>query len=106
MLPSITDDEPGVHGAVVTGMHGMGVRTPSAAAVAEATVGFAIDEHIPKGRILTMGTLSIIFAAGIKLVMVLLVGKTTSELGAKPKLHMSVAPMQTCIAIFPPSNVL
>lgn len=33
----------GAHGAVMTGMQGMGVRTPYAAAVAEATVGFAMD---------------------------------------------------------------
>jgi hypothetical protein len=34
---------PGLHGAVITGIHGIGVRTPIAAAVAEATCGFAID---------------------------------------------------------------
>ena len=33
---------PGVHGATITGMQGMGVSTPAAAAVAEATVGFAM----------------------------------------------------------------
>jgi hypothetical protein len=49
-------DAPGDHGAVVIGMHGIGVSTPSAAAVAAATIGFAVDWHIPNGRILTMGT--------------------------------------------------
>ena len=34
---------PGAHGAVITGTQGIGVSTPIAAAVAEATVGFAID---------------------------------------------------------------
>jgi len=34
---------PGAHGAAITGMHGIGVRTPIAAAVAEATVGLDID---------------------------------------------------------------
>jgi hypothetical protein len=36
-------------------MHGMGVKTPKAAAVAAATVGLAKDEHIPKGGTLTIG---------------------------------------------------
>jgi hypothetical protein len=45
----------------------MGVRTPEAAVVAEATVGFAREVHIPKGMILTMGMLSMMFAAGILL---------------------------------------
>jgi hypothetical protein len=35
--PMVTVGEPGVHGATVLGMHGWGVRTPRAAAVAEAT---------------------------------------------------------------------
>ena len=34
---------PGLHGAEITGTQGIGVRTPMAAAVAEATVGLAID---------------------------------------------------------------
>lgn len=34
---------PGDHGEVVTGIQGIGVSTPKAAAVAEATEGFAID---------------------------------------------------------------
>ncbi len=56
---------PGVHGATVTGTHGIGVKTPIAAAVAAATVGLAGDWHIPNGAMLTIGLLSIIFAAGI-----------------------------------------
>jgi hypothetical protein len=34
---------PGLHGAAITGIQGIGVSTPIAAAVAEATVGLAID---------------------------------------------------------------
>ena len=45
----------GTHGAGMTGTQGIGVRTPSAAAVAEATVGFAIDMHIPNGGTFAMG---------------------------------------------------
>ncbi len=54
-LPMSTVDEPGVQGAMVIGTQGMGVRTPSAAAVAEATVGLATELHIPKGGIFTVG---------------------------------------------------
>jgi hypothetical protein len=45
-------------------MHGMGVSTPRAAAVAEATSGFAIEEHMPKGIIFTIGTWSMMLASG------------------------------------------
>jgi hypothetical protein len=55
MLPIITVGEPGTQGAAVTGMQGMGVRTPSAAAVAAATIGLEGELHMPKGAILTMG---------------------------------------------------
>jgi hypothetical protein len=34
---------PGLHGAAITGIQGIGVSTPIAAAVAEATCGLAID---------------------------------------------------------------
>lgn len=60
-----TVGEPGIQGEVVTGIQGIGVRTPSAAAVAAATMGLAMEEHIPKGNIFTMGILSIILAKGI-----------------------------------------
>ena len=46
---------PGIHGAAVTGMHGIGVSTPSAAEVAAATVGFAREVHMPNGGMLTIG---------------------------------------------------
>ena len=55
MFPSITVGAPGTHGATVAGMHGMGVSTPIAAAVAAATIGFAGDMHIPNGMMLVMG---------------------------------------------------
>ena len=56
---------PGAQGPVMTGMQGIGVSTPQAAAVAEATVGLDIDWHIPKGLMLTIGAKSIILAIGI-----------------------------------------
>ncbi len=39
IFPTKTVAEPGVHGAGVTGTQGIGVNTPLAAAVADATVG-------------------------------------------------------------------
>ena len=57
--PINTVGEPGNQG-VASGVHGMGVRTPMAAAVAEATLGFAMEVHTPKGN---FGK-SIIVAAG------------------------------------------
>lgn len=46
---------PGVQGAGVTGIQGIGVKTPAAADVALATVGFAKDEHMPKGFTFAIG---------------------------------------------------
>ena len=52
---TMTVGDPGAHGAEVTGMHGWGVSTPSAAVVAAATCGFVGDIHIPKGLIFAIG---------------------------------------------------
>lgn len=93
--PIITDVEPGAHGAAVAGMQGIGVNTPNAAAVADATVGFAMDMHIPKGMMLVIGILSIIVAAGMELVSTFFCGSTIILPGAMPKLHISWAPLQT-----------
>lgn len=95
ILPTITVGEPGTHGDVVTGTHGIGVRTPAAAAVAEATVGLDNDWHMPNGRMLTIGWKSIIFAIGMPPTIVRLLGSTIRVLGAMPKLHWSAAPAQT-----------
>ena len=54
--PSITVGAPGTQGADVAGMHGIGVNTPIAAAVAAATVGFAGDMHMPNGMMFAIGT--------------------------------------------------
>ncbi len=89
-----TVGHPGAQGADVTGVQGMGVSTPKAAAVAEATAGLAIDVHIPKGSILAKGLLSIMVAAGI-VAFTLLVGRIINVPGAAPKLHCRVAPLQT-----------
>jgi hypothetical protein len=72
----------------------MGVNAPNAAAVAATTIGFAIDWHMPKGMMLSMGLLSMMLASGT-LVITKLEGRTIKEPGAMPKLHFSMAPMQT-----------
>ena len=84
MLPIITVAEPGAQGAVVFGTHGIGVKTPSAAAVAEATVGFAIEEHIPNVGMFTIGLESMILAAGVP-AMTLFAGRTASASGSHAK---------------------
>src|SRR5262245_53281495 len=91
--PIISVGEPGAHGVWVTGVHGIGVSTPRAAAVVAAMAGFAMDMHMLNGMMLTNGLLSMMLAAGTPLVMTLLIGSTTSALGARPKLHLSVALM-------------
>jgi hypothetical protein len=98
MLPIMQVAEPGVQGEVVTGMQGIGVNTPRAAAVAEATVGLAIDMHIPKGGMLVIGTKSMIFAAG-EVALTLFTGKTLSADGAIPKEHIMTAPEVTWVGI-------
>jgi hypothetical protein len=95
MPPSMQVEDPGVQGLVVTGMQGMGVRTPKAAAVAEATVGLAMDIHMPKVGIFVIGMKSMILAAGAP-TMTLLVGSTTRAEGATPKEHVIMAPAVTC----------
>jgi hypothetical protein len=99
-----TVETPGVHGPAGTGMHGMGVKTPSAAAVAAATSGFAIDSHSPKGGMFTTGIWSMMFAAGV-VAMTLFVGRTFRVEGAIPNVHIIMAPVVTCIpmAIVPPA---
>jgi hypothetical protein len=63
-LAMSTVGAPGIQGAAVTGTQGIGVNTPKAAAVAAATVGFDGDWHMPNGKMLTNGLLSMILAAG------------------------------------------
>jgi hypothetical protein len=93
-----TVEAPGAQGAGVAGMQGMGVKTPSAAAVAAATTGFDGLWHIPKGGMFIMGMLSMMLAA-ITLLVITVLGVGMSELGAMPIEHCIIAPMQTCLAM-------
>jgi hypothetical protein len=54
---------------------------------------------MPKGKMFTMGLLSMMFAAGRGPAMTRFCGRTIKELGAIPKLPLSIAPKHTCIAI-------
>ncbi len=84
---------PGAHGAGITGIQGIGVNTPIAAAVADATVGFAIDRHIPKGGIFTIGLLSMIFPMARLLFNFGRNGSTTENVdGVIPNEHCNIAP--------------
>lgn len=79
----------------MTGMQGIGVNAPIAAAVADATVGFANDWHMPKGIMLTIGILSMMLAISI-LPHLGRSGTMTDRVdGAIPKLHCSIAPIHT-----------
>jgi hypothetical protein len=99
ILPINTVGEPGAHGATVLGTQAAGVNTPNFAAVAAATTGLAIELHIPNGKILTMGLLSIMVAAGLLDVKTLLFGITIRLDGATPKLHCIIAPVHTHMPI-------
>src|SRR4051794_4381122 len=69
-LSSSTVGAPGTQGAGVFGMHGIGVSTPSAAAVAAATVGLARLWHAPNGLMFIIGTWSMMLPASMLLVAV------------------------------------
>ncbi len=71
----------------------MGVRTPRAAAVADATTGLAIDRHIPKGTMFTIGLLSRMLPAGGPWAMTRLMGNTFNGDGVSPMLHLSMEPL-------------
>jgi len=96
-LRKVTVGEPGAH-ATVTGTHGVGVKTPLAADVADAVVGLANDEHIPNVGILVVGMASLILAAVI-LLAVTPGMETARTAGAAPKLQVIAAVAATSCAI-------
>src|SRR6187399_1816489 len=91
MLPINTVGTPGAHGPAGTGVQGIGVSTPKAAAVAAATAGLARLWHMPNGITLRNGTLSAMFAAGAP-ASTRLIGNTTNDPGASPIVHIVIAP--------------
>lgn len=92
--PMSTVGLPGTHGPGMTGMQGMGVNTPIAAAVAAATVGFAIEVQVAKGGMFTIGIWSKTEARAW-LDMTLAAGSTLRTEGAAPKVHCMAAPPHT-----------
>ena len=94
LLAMSTVGDPGAHGAGMTGMHGIGVSTPSAAAVAAATVGLDNVWHMPNGGMLTSGMLSMIVAAGLFSIVTMAMGITFNVLGDKPNVHI-IIPVDT-----------
>ncbi|GGE40905.1 hypothetical protein GCM10010832_21220 [Psychroflexus planctonicus] len=83
-----------------TGIHGCGVNTPKAAAVADATIGLAIDIQFPNDGILTIGIMSKTVAIGFVFpVNVLFCGNTFIVFGAVPIEHDILAPLHTHLAI-------
>lgn len=85
----------GTHGAGMTGMQVPGVRTPRAAAVCAAVMGFARLVHTPNGMMFLNGTLSMMVATGLFSNSVLPSGVTMNALGATPNEHISWAPATT-----------
>jgi hypothetical protein len=90
---------PGVQGPGVAGTQGAGVSTPMAADVAAITAGLEGEEHMPKGKMFTMGWWSRMVAAGMYSTITCLPGNTISVDGTAPKEHCRVAPITTCCAI-------
>jgi hypothetical protein len=94
----VTATDPGVHGDEVAGTHGIGVSTPRAAEVAEATSGLARDEHIPKVGMLAMGAKSVMVATGID-AAITICGMGLRVAGATPKSHIISAPSVTMLMV-------
>lgn len=93
--PTIVRGALGVHVPVVAGTQGMGVSTPSAAAVAAATCGFASDVHIANVGTFTRGAASAMVATGRPSTRTRGVGSATSVAGAVPNEQVTVADVVT-----------
>lgn len=90
---------PGIQGPAIIGIHGMGVSTPKAAAVALATFGLARLLHIPNGIIFITEMLSMMDARAWEL-MTLAPGRTFNTDGAAPNEQVMDAPAQTQHGIY------
>ena len=95
MFPISFVGVPGIHGAAVIGVQGIGVSTPKAAEVAEATAGLARERHIANPGMFTKGLLSMMLAAGMLAAKTLFTGRTINEPGAAPNEHIIIAPFTT-----------
>jgi hypothetical protein len=97
----VTDTAPGAHGATVAGTHGIGVSTPSAAEVADATTGLLTVVHMPKVGMFVSGTMSMMVAAG-RLLAVTPIGVALKGAGLTPKEQVIIAPVTTSSPKVPP----
>ena len=96
--PPISGVPAQIHIPVGAGTQGMGVRTPNAAAVADATVGFDMDWHMPQGTMLVTGTASLMVSAGAPPIIT---GEAPiSEPGLRPKVQVMTPPVTTGNANF------
>src|SRR5215510_2844026 len=86
---------PGVQVPAGTGTHGIGVSTPTAAAVAAATAGLDGSWQVPNGGMLAIGAMSAMLAAGAPHIG-RPTGSTFSAEGAAPPVHIRSPPEQTC----------
>ena len=94
--PVKTAELPVIQGDTVIGMQGMGVKTPKAAAVAAATVGFAILLHIPKVGMSAIGVKFMIVPTCI-MAETMAIGVAFNVAGAVPKVQLIMAVVtQTC----------
>ena len=81
----ITLFEPGDHGNVHAGIHGIGVRTPPALAVAAETVGLLMLLHIP--NVIGSFGISIMVATGNTPLTTVVCDVTINGTCAAPKEH-------------------
>ncbi len=93
--PAITLLLEGSQVPVVAGTQGWGVRTPSAAAVADATAGFARLRHIPKLWMLTVPFPSVSVPTGFPFISTVFALVALKVDGVVPKEHFKVAPVVT-----------
>lgn len=90
----ITVGLPGVQGPAGVGTQAAGVKTPSLAAVAAATIGFRMLLHMGNGGMFTMGAICVMFAAGNpSMVTGGPEGVTFNVVGPSPMVHISTAPV-------------
>src|SRR4051812_3343595 len=94
-LPSSVFGAAGIHGPATVGMHGIGVSTPSAAEVADATVGLDRLLHMANGGMLVAGAMSEITPAGRPSTITFEDADGMKVAGAAPNEQLSIAPMTT-----------
>ena len=101
--PAMTLGSPGVQGPVGTGTQGIGVRVPSAAAVAAATAGLAILLQRIKEGMFNIGTISAMVPTSVAGVVIAApLGRKVRGIGALPIVHWAIAPVVTAKGMLNP----